>query len=92
MTTQIESAEEMPRAREIVGRATLAIVESITESETPNATAKMAQMRRGIGIPSAGGAMCCGGVMAAQRYEKNENPGSPGFRHTTIRGFRDRSR
>jgi hypothetical protein len=54
LTIQIESAAEMPSCCPMVGRATLATVPSITESDTPKATARMAPSRWGMGSPSAG--------------------------------------
>jgi len=57
LTIQIESADEIPSSCPMVGRATLAMALSSTDSPTPNATARMAHKRRGIGNPSAGGAM-----------------------------------
>ena len=57
MTIQIESADEIPSSSPMVGRATLAMALSITDSETPNATARMAHRRRGIGSPSSGRAI-----------------------------------
>ena len=70
MTIQIESAAEIAISCPMVGRATPTIVASITESDTPHATAKIAPMRRGIGTPSEG--MCGIWVIERQRYEKSE--------------------
>ena len=50
--THVPCEDATPRLPAMVGRATLAMALSITDSETPNATARMAHRRRGIGSPS----------------------------------------
>ena len=57
LTTQMESAAEIPSWAPMVGSATFAMEPSMTERDTPKATARMAPSRRGIGIPSVGPAM-----------------------------------